>query len=162
MSKLESFIRRMTAQRDCLNHAAQLIKNLPGIIFEFGLGNGRTYDHLRQIMPDRDIYVFDRKIACFPSCTPAKDHMFVGEIIHNLPKAAKLFGKKVALIHFDLGTSDATDLKKTTNEIASLLNSMMLSGAIVISNSEVHVPGWIKISEPPGVKQGRYFLYQVL
>ncbi|THB80359.1 MAG: hypothetical protein D3926_07445, partial [Desulfobacteraceae bacterium] len=30
MSKLDSFIRRMTAQRNCLNHAAQLVKDHPG------------------------------------------------------------------------------------------------------------------------------------
>ncbi len=76
MSKLDSFIRRMTAQRDCLNHAASLITHVPGTVFELGLGNGRTYDHLRQLFPDRDVYVFDRVIADFTSCMPPENRLF--------------------------------------------------------------------------------------
>ena len=70
MSRLDSFIARMQAQRDCLNSLKPLIDALPGPILEVGLGNGRTYDHLRQLFPGRDIYVFERKVAAHPECIP--------------------------------------------------------------------------------------------
>ena len=42
MSRLDSFIRRMSAQRDCLNHVADLLADVEGPVMELGLGNGRT------------------------------------------------------------------------------------------------------------------------
>ena len=51
MSRLESFIRRMQAQRDCINLAAELVADVPGVVWEFGLGNGRSFDHLRENCP---------------------------------------------------------------------------------------------------------------
>ena len=55
MSRLDSFIRRLEAQRACLNQAAALIVGLDGAVLELGLGNGRTYDHVRELFPDREI-----------------------------------------------------------------------------------------------------------
>ena len=51
MSRLDSVIRRLRAQQACLERAAALIRGLPGPVFEWGLGNGRTYDHLCQLCP---------------------------------------------------------------------------------------------------------------
>ena len=61
MSRLDSFIRRLEAQRACLDRAAALIAGIDGAVLELGLGNGRTYDHLRELFqaPNvhwRDIY----------------------------------------------------------------------------------------------------------
>ena len=53
MSRLESMQRRLTAQIDGLNWAAQEIAGVAGDVLELGLGNGRTYDHLRQVLPHR-------------------------------------------------------------------------------------------------------------
>ena len=44
MSRLDSFIRRLEAQRSCLETAVALVADLPGPILELGLGNGRTFD----------------------------------------------------------------------------------------------------------------------
>ena len=55
MSRLESFIRRLQAQQACLDDDAAQVAQRPGVIFELGLGNGRTYDHLRARLPGRDI-----------------------------------------------------------------------------------------------------------
>ncbi len=60
MSRLDSFIRRMLAQRACLNWAAEAVAGIAGPVLELGLGNGRTYDHLRELLPEREIYVFER------------------------------------------------------------------------------------------------------
>ena len=55
MSRLDSFIRRMSAQRDILNDLGPKLAAVPGLVFEFGLGSGRTYDHLREVLPGRRI-----------------------------------------------------------------------------------------------------------
>ena len=70
MSRLDSFIRRLEAQRACLDQAARLIAELDGDVLELGLGNGRTYDHLRELCPDREIYVCERLVAAHPDCVP--------------------------------------------------------------------------------------------
>jgi hypothetical protein len=70
VSRLDSFIRRMQAQRDCLNVAAALIADVPGAVFDLGLGNGRTFDYLREILPDREIFVFDRVVNANPKSRP--------------------------------------------------------------------------------------------
>ena len=62
MSRLDSFIRRMQAQRDCLDMLAGLIGAIPGPVIELGLGDGRTYDHLRGIFPGRAIFAVVQSI----------------------------------------------------------------------------------------------------
>jgi hypothetical protein len=54
MSRLDSFIRRLEAQRACLGYAAAQIRAIAGPVLELGLGNGRTYDHLRELLPERE------------------------------------------------------------------------------------------------------------
>jgi hypothetical protein len=39
-----------------LRDAARRLEGVPGCIFELGLGSGRTFDHLRQLFPDREIF----------------------------------------------------------------------------------------------------------
>ena len=93
MSRLDSFIRRLKAQRACLDMAAELIADVDGPVLELGLGNGRTYDHLREILPDRDVYAFDRRIAAHPACIPDEAHMFLGDLHDTLPGALKRLGR---------------------------------------------------------------------
>ena len=106
MSRLESFIRRLQAQKACLEVAFERIAALPGPVLELGLGNGRTYDHLRERLPGREIYVFDRQIAAHPECIPDAAHMILGEVLETFPRALDRTGGRAALIHVDLGTAD--------------------------------------------------------
>ena len=76
MSRLDSFIRRLEAQRACLDHAAELIGGLDGVVLELGLGNGRTYDHLRSLFPGREIYVCERAVAAHPDCVPPEERLY--------------------------------------------------------------------------------------
>ena len=85
MSRLDSNIRRLEAQRACLNMIAERLRHLPGPVIELGLGNGRTYDHLREVLPDREIFVFDRQIGAHPDCIPDSEHLLLGEIRDTLP-----------------------------------------------------------------------------
>ena len=70
MSRLDSFIRRLEAQRIVLNWAAAAIAGREGPVLELGLGNGRTYDHLRDILPGRAIHAFDRQAKANPRSMP--------------------------------------------------------------------------------------------
>ncbi len=160
MSRLDSFIRRMQAQRACLDWAARAIARLPGPVLELGLGNGRTYDHLREILPDRTIYVFDRRIAAHPSCIPPEQRMFLGEVADTLPAAAARLGRMAALAHTDLGTGDQAANARLAAVIGPMLAALVAPGGIVVANHLLEVARWHRLPEPAGVKPGRYFLYQ--
>ena len=88
----------------CTLLAARLLHDLPAATLDLGLGNGRTYDHLRTLFPSREIFGFDRQIAAHPDCIPDDGHMFLGEVIDRLPDAAARLGKSVALVHSDIGS----------------------------------------------------------
>jgi len=103
VNRLDFFIHRMTAQRDCLALAARLITDVPGPVLKLGLFNRRTYDHLREILPGREIFVFDRCVAAHPDCVPDNDHMIVGDITETLAGAGAVIGAKAALAHCDTG-----------------------------------------------------------
>lgn len=87
MSRLNLFIDRMVSQRACLNHAATLTADLPGPVFELGLGNGRTFHHMREIIEGRDIYVFERAVASHPDSTPSDEMLILGDVNETLPQA---------------------------------------------------------------------------
>ncbi|MGH7109946.1 MAG: class I SAM-dependent methyltransferase, partial [Stellaceae bacterium] len=84
MSRLDSFIRRLKAQRACLDHAALLVRALAGDVLEMGLGNGRTYDHLRQLFPDRRIFVCERSLAAHPASLPPAELLILGDMRETL------------------------------------------------------------------------------
>ena len=80
MSRLESTIRRLSAQRDILDEICARLAGMNGPVVELGLGNGRTYDHLRQRLPERRIIAFDRALAAHRSSTPPEGDLVLGEI----------------------------------------------------------------------------------
>jgi len=94
MSRLDSFIRRVTAQRDCLNAAAELVRDLSGPVLEFGLGNGRTYDHLRSLLPGRPIFVFERQVAAHPDCIPPDECLLLGDLHETLEGASAVIERR--------------------------------------------------------------------
>ena len=109
VSRLDFMISRLTAQRALMEEAARLIADQPGPVFELGLGSGRTFDHLRQLLPSREIFAFDRAISAHPKCIPDGDHLILGEIRETLQFCAPRIPGKPAFIHVDLGSrrSDA-------------------------------------------------------
>lgn len=160
MSRLDSFIRRMKAQRACLDWAAQAIADLTGPVFELGLGNGRTYDHLREALPDRDIFVFEQVIKAHPSCIPPEDRLFLGDAIELLPVACRRLGQRAALIHTDLGTGDDAANRALAVRLAAPLAEALQPDGIVLANIEIPVESWTRLPEPEGVQKDRYFLYR--
>jgi hypothetical protein len=161
MSRLDSFIARMQAQRDCLNFLKPLVAVLPGPIIEVGLGNGRTYDHLRELFPRRDIWVFERKVAAHPDCIPAPDRLFLGEVRETMPQAAARLGATAALVHTDLGTGDHDANMAMGQWLGPALDSLVARGGYVLANQPLEVARWRYLPEPPGVPKDRYFLYRV-
>jgi len=161
MSKLESFIRRMTAQRDCLNFAAQKIEAMSGLVLELGLGNGRTYDHLKQIMPDRDIYVFERDVNPFASCSPPENRIFMGDITETLIQAERNLREKAILAHYDIATTNGEKSRRIAVQVSPLLHNLMFPGSLVVSSVEMPFYQWTVMPLPTGVKPGRYFIYRV-
>lgn len=161
MSRLDSFIRRMTAQRDCLNRAAALIRDVPGPVLELGLGNGRTFDHLREILPEREIFVFDRRVAAHPDCIPDDAHMILGDITDTLPAALDRIGEPAALAHCDIGTGVAENNRRLVAAVAPALDGLMRRGGIVVSDQRYDMPSWTPLPLPDGVAPGRYFISRV-
>ena len=161
MSRLDSFIARMQAQRDCLNYLRPKVEALAGPILEVGLGNGRTYDHLRTLFPGRDIYVFERKVAAHPDCIPPDERLFLGDADKTIPLAALKLGATAALIHTDLGTGDHAANLEMGKWLGPALDRLAASGGYVLANQSLNVARWQLLPEPPGVPKDRYFLYRV-
>lgn len=162
MSRLDSFIARMQAQRDCLNFLKPAVDARPGPILEVGLGNGRTYDHLRDLFPGRDIHVFERRVAAHPDCIPPADRLFLGEARDSLGVAARQLGPTAALIHTDLGTGDHAANMAMGQWLGPALDALAARGGYILANQALDVARWQRQPEPPGVPQDRYFLYRVL
>ena len=162
MSRLDSFIRRMQAQRDCLNHVADQVRGMPGPILELGLGNGRTYDHLRELFPDREIFVFERAVRAHPDCIPPQEFLFLGDIADTLPEAARRLGPTAILAHTDLGTGEKHANDALGRVLGPALDRLMAPGGLVLANQKLDVPRWTRLPEPPGVKPDRYFIYRVV
>ncbi len=160
MSRLDSFIRRLEAQRACLDNAAQLIDALPGNVLEFGLGNGRTYDHLREKLRARDIYVFDRQVAAHPDCIPPADRLFLGDFLTSLPKAIQQLGQETALANLDIGSGDAAASQQLARAMTPLVLQLLKPGGVLISDQPIADPQLEAVNLPAGIRPGRYFLHR--
>lgn len=170
MSRLDSVIRRLEAQRACLGHAADLIEGrlgtarVDGVVLELGLGNGRTYDHLREILPDREIYVFDRQLAAHPDSRPDADRLILGEMAETLPQAAAKISAQAALVHLDIGSGDVAASKRNMRGVEMPLLALLATGGVVVSDQPLPglaaTGGIAALALPPDVPEDRYFLYR--
>jgi hypothetical protein len=160
VSRLDSFIRRLEAQRACLNHIVSLIDRLDGVVLELGLGNGRTYDHLRELFPSRDIYVCERRVAAHSDCIPPAELLLLGDLRDTLPKARAGLAGKVAFAHLDVGTGDAAANRALAAELAPLVAPLLREDGILASDQMMDCPEFAALPLPDGVAQGRYHLYR--
>ena len=160
MSRLDSFIRRLKAQRACLDLAAALVRDVAGEVLELGLGNGRTYDHLRQLFPRRNIYVCERTLAAHPDCLPPPVLLLLGDMRETLPAARARLRGRVALAHLDPGTGDLAASRALADELAPLIVPLMRLDGILVSEPALAVRGFHALPLPVGVESGRYNLYR--
>ena len=161
MTRLDSAIRRLEAQRACLDYAARLVEMVPGPILELGLGNGRTFDHLRERLPGREIFVFERSVAAHPDCVPDPAHLILGDLRDTLPKAAaRLAG--AALVHADIGSGDTDATAELAGFLGPCLGDLMAPGGIVASDQRLASTRLRELPLPEGLQPGRYFLYRAV
>jgi len=160
VSRLDSFLRRIQAQRECLNAGAGLVSGLPGPVFELGLGNGRTYDHLREICPGREVFVFERTVRAHPDSVPDADHLFEGLLEETLVAVRPRFAGAVALAHADLGSGQAEVDAATAALVSGALPPLLAPGAVIVSDQELKIGGAETLPLPEDVRPGRYFMYR--
>jgi hypothetical protein len=165
VSRLDSFIRRLEAQRACLNRAAELIAEVEGPVLELGLGNGRTYDHLRELFQSneaqwRDIYVCERRVAAHPDCIPPAERLLLGDMFDTLPAARATLGGRVVLAHFDAGTGDATANLGLAAGLRPLILPLLRPNAVLATQQPMGGAGLARLPLPDGVPEGRYHLYR--
>ncbi|MEL0436808.1 class I SAM-dependent methyltransferase [Phycobacter sp. K97] len=157
MSRLDSMLRRLTAQRDGLNWAAKQIAGIPGDALDMGLGNGRTYDHLREILPERRIWVIDRVLQCHPSCVPPEEDFLQGEAEPMLQRLATE-GHRIVLAHYDFGFGVKEQDVAEAAAMSPVIASVMAPGGIVVSGQPL--VGFEELGGPDGIPEGRYMFYR--
>ncbi len=157
MSRLDSMLRRFTAQRDGLNWAAKEIADQPGDVLDLGLGNGRTYDHLRELFPARRVLVIDRVLQCHPSCTPPAEDFLEGEAEPMLRRLQEM-GARIALAHYDFGTGIKDDDVAEAARLSPLLAPVMCSGGLIVSGQPL--VGFRQMRGPDTIAPDRYLFYR--
>ncbi|MGF9566240.1 class I SAM-dependent methyltransferase [Neorhizobium sp. JUb45] len=157
MSRLDSFINRMTAQRDILNHIRDALSLPDGAVLEVGLGNGRTYSHLRENFGDRRIVVFDRQFAAHKTLAPEPEDFIEGEIRET---GQGFVGKGAALVHSDIGTGYPEKDAITLQWLPDMVAGMLTEGGIAVSGLPLSHPQLEELPRLPNVEEGRYFYYR--
>ncbi|AZL59983.1 hypothetical protein EI545_14765 [Tabrizicola piscis] len=157
MSRLDSFIRRLTAQRDTLDHIARDLDLPEGAVLEIGLGNGRTYSHLRELFGDRRIVAFDRALGAHKESTPDAENLVLGEIAET---AARFAGRDAALVHVDIGTGYDDRDAETLRWLPGLVVRLAGPGGIVLSGLPLERDELQPLPLPASVNPGRLYLYR--
>ncbi len=153
MSRLESFIRRMSAQRDILDALPPRLEAVPGLVLEFGLGNARTYDHLRQCFPARRIVVFESVVVEGVRPRPAPGDFVVGDLRDT---AAAWPDGCAALVHSDIESGDAAEDVGLRAWLPALVARLLGPGGFAVSGSALPHPHLAPEPLPPGLAEGRY------
>jgi len=129
-------------------------------VFEIGLGLGRTFNHLRHYLPERDIVVFDRVNTAYPDCMPDEGQLILGEFAETLPAAANRFAGRVILVHSDIGSFDRESNRSVASLVGSAIGTALAPGAIVLSDLPLEIDGCTALRMPEGVTEDHYYLYR--
>jgi len=157
MSRLDSMLRRFAAQRDGLNWAAEQTAGLTGDALDLGLGNGRTYDHMREIMPERRIWVVDRVLQCHPSCTPPDADFLQGEAEPMLQRLINT-GAQIVMAHYDFGFGIKEKDVAEAARLSPLIARVMQPGGMIVSGQPL--VGFEQITGPDSIAPDRYLFYR--
>ena len=160
LTRLEKLLYRLEAQHACITWALQQISGRPGLVFELGLGHGRTFQHLKHHLPDRRIVVFERQVGSYPDCTPDPDQLVLGDLADTLPDAARRFQGQVILAHCDVGTFESEHNDAMSKLISAQLPPALAPGALVMSDLPLDLEGAASLPLPNGARPDRYYLYQ--
>lgn len=153
MSRLDSFIRRMSAQRDILDALPLRLAPVQGLVLEFGLGNARTYDHLRERFPERRIVVFESVVVEGVGPRPAPDDFVVGDLRDT---AVAWPDGCAALVHSDIESGDPGEDATLGAWLPALVARLLVPGGFAVSGCPLPDPRLRPEPLPPGVAEGRY------
>jgi len=156
MSALDTLIRRLMSQRACLERAASLVTLLPGPALQIGWGDGVVYDHLREILRRRELFVFDRQIDAAGDVPPAPEHRILGDPAETLPQAWERWRREAAFAHLNFLAP-----ARPAAELAPLVAPLLRPGAIVIAETLIELPGWELVTTPETARDARDHLYRV-
>ena len=131
-------------------------------MLELGLGNGRTYDHLRALFPDREIYVCERRVAAHADCVPPPERLILGDMVETLPALQERFGGRVALAHFDAGTGDRAGNLALAAALTPSIVALLCRGGVLVSDPPIDTAELEMLQLPDGISAGRYHLYRRL
>lgn len=160
MSRLDEFILRMQAQRACIDDAARRVRGRAGPVLEVGLGNGRTYDHLRLRFPQREIFVFDREVAAHPDCVPQPELIRLGDFRASIP-AYELEGQLQAVfIHADVGSANRVASARLAADLAPSWLAILARDAYLACDQLIDLDGLTRLPLPGQVVARNYHFYQ--
>jgi hypothetical protein len=157
MSRLDSFIRRMQAQRLLIDYASDAIKDIAGPVLELGLGKGRTYHHLRERLPERRVIVLDLKVTELHESSPPPQDLLLGDIKET---ARGLVGIGAALLHSDIGPGNPERGEETAHWLPGLVPMLLAQGGLALSDEPLENPQLVPLPLPGGIPERRYFLYR--
>ena len=160
MSRLDIFIDRMTSQRACIDFAVQQTADMAGHVFELGLGNGRTYHHLCEVITGRDIFVFERAVESNPASTPPEDRTLLGDVFDTLPQALKRFGPTASFIHADLGGHNLQRNDEFASKISPFIEPLLAAGGLMVASDRMYFADMQEVELPAGAVLGRCFIYR--
>ena len=158
-SLLDRTIARLTAQRAYLEAATARLAGREGPVLEIGLGKGRTYDHLRRLLPGRDILCFDRTLHALPQATPDPAHLVLGEFFQTLAEARDRLEGRAVLAHADFGTQDPEADAAQARWLGPMIDRLMAPGGLIVADRWLDVPRWTGLAGPPA--PWPYHLWQV-
>ncbi len=161
MSRLESAIRRLQSQKFCIEYASELIADLPGVILEIGLGNGRTYDHIKKVFPERKIFVFEKSVQAHPDCIPPDKYLYEGSFENTLYEFKKNVSDPIILAHFDIGSGDKSESLKRAKSLSVILSNIIDINGILVGDQSLSSKFFSELQPPNGVVIGRYFMYKL-
>lgn len=148
MSRLDKMIRRLQAQRRLLDRAAAELAAAfragDGHVVELGLGNGRTYHHLRERLTGWRIVAFERLLVAHPSSIPPAGDLILGEIEETVPRFAAKDGPRARLIHADLGDGIEGNDRVLERLLPPLVLMLAAPGGRVLSSTRLVDPRLIE------------------
>lgn len=163
MSRLDNFIARMQAQRLLLDDECARLNRLgadfAGPVIELGLGNGRTFDHLRQQLVGRRIVVFERDPRPNERSRPPAADLIVGEIADAAARFVDGHGSIATLVHADLGDGTEVYNEELRGWLPAVCAGLLRSGGRVVTSTELRHQSLQPIAIAAEAARGGYFTY---
>ncbi|WP_282076807.1 class I SAM-dependent methyltransferase [Epibacterium ulvae] len=160
ITRLDLFIHRMVSQRACLDHSIAQTSGMTQPVFELGLGNGRTYHHMKSHIADRDVYVFERAVGAHPDSIPPEELTILGDVRETLPAATDRFPDGASLIHADLGGHNREKNDIFARFVSPLVEPLLAVGGLMVSSDRMYFENLVEQPLPQDAVEGRCFIYR--